>query len=90
MMTLSTLKQNVYVALESQTSEGGGVGKEMKIVEARLNVMHAVFLAVQTSSSLGNDILLKAQEIFHTLLDRHFTETLEVLVGRFDCLYVSW
>ena len=79
-MTLSTLKQNVYVALEPQRSEGGGVGKEMRVVEARLNVMHAVFLAIQASSSLGKDILLKAQKIFQTLLDRHFTETLEVLM----------
>ena len=89
-MTLSKLKENVYLALESQRSERGGVGEEMKVVEARLNVMHAVFLAIQTSSSLGKDILLKAQKIFQALLDQHFTETLEVLVGRLDCLYVSW
>ena len=79
-MTLSTLKQNVYLALESQRSEGGGVGNEMEVVEARLNVMQAVFLAIQTSTSLGEDILLKGQTIFQTLLDRHFTETLEVLM----------
>lgn len=79
-MTLSMLKENVYLALESQRSERGGIGEEMKVVEARLNVMHAVFLAIQTSSSLGKDILLNAQKIFQALLDRHFTVTLEVLI----------
>ena len=77
-MTLSELKQQVYVSLEPQRSEGGGGGGGMEVVEARLNVMQAVFLAVQTSLSLGPDILLKGQQIFQTLFNRHFTETLEV------------
>ena len=80
-MTLSTLKQNVYVALESQRSEGGWAGKEMKIVEARLNVMHAVFLVIQTSLSLRTDILDKGQRFFPYLLNEHFTETLQEVIN---------
>lgn len=77
MMTLSMLKQNVYMALEPQRSEGE-VGKEMEVLEARLNVMHTVFLVLQTSFSLGDDILLKGQQMFQTLANKHFTESLEV------------
>ena len=50
----------------------------MEVVEARLNVMQAVFLAIQTSLSLGADILLKGQQVFQTLFNRYFTEALEV------------
>ena len=50
----------------------------MEVVEARLNVMQAVFLAIQTSLSLGPDILLKGQQVFQTLFNRYFTEALEV------------
>ena len=71
-MTLSELKQKVYLALELHGGEGG------MVVEARLNVMQAVFVAIQSSSFLGEDILLKGQQIFKTLSDRHFTKTLEV------------
>ena len=78
MMTVSALKQDIYMALEPQRSEGGGVGKEMEVLEARLNVMQAVFLAIQTSTSLGEDILLKGRKIFQTLLYHHFTKTFEV------------
>ena len=74
-MNLSVVKQQVYVALESKE---GRVGKGMDVVEARLNVMQAVFVAIQTSPTLEEDILLKGQQIFQTLLNRHFTETLEV------------
>ena len=78
-MTLSELKQLVYVSVEPQRGEGGGGGgRGMEVVEARLNVMQAVFLAIQTSLSLGPDVLLKGQQIFQTLFNRHFTEGLEV------------
>ena len=50
----------------------------MEVVEARLNVMQAVFLAIQTSLSLGPDILWKGQQVFQKLFNRYFTEALEV------------
>lgn len=78
MMTVSTLKQDIYMALDPQRKEEGSVRKEVEVVEARLNMMQAVFLAIQASASLGEDILLKGQKIFQTLFDNHFTETLEV------------
>ena len=68
-MDLSMLR-HVYAVLES---EG-----ELKMVEAKLNVMQTVFLAIQTSLSLGEDILEKGKQIFQTLFSRHFTDTLEV------------
>ena len=74
-MTLLMLKQNVYMALGSEEKKEGDV---MEVVEARLNVMQTVFLVIQTSFSLGTDILQKGQQIFQTLFDRHFTNTLEV------------
>ena len=70
-MTLSELKQQVYVALEPQGSERTGIG----MVEAQLNVMQAVFLAIQTCPSLEEDILLKGQQIFQKLFSMHFTKT---------------
>ena len=79
-MTLSELKQQIYVSLEPQRSEGGGGGgRGMEVVEARLNVMQAVFLAIQTSLSLGTDVLEKGQHLFHFLFNAHFTDTLEVI-----------
>ena len=57
----------------------------MEVVEARLNVMHAVFLAIQTSLSLGIDILYKGWHFFHLLFNKHFIETLEVInMGGFE------
>jgi len=50
----------------------------MEAVEARLNVMQAVFLALQSSPSLERDVLLKGQQIFQSLFNRHFTVNLEV------------
>ena len=80
-MTLSELKQQVYVALEPQENEGALVDTRMEVVEARLNVMQAVFLAIQTSPSLEEDILLKGQQIFQTLYSMHFTKTEVTYVG---------
>ena len=81
-MNLSVVKQQVYLALESQRSKEGRLEKRMEAVEARLNMMQAVFVEIQTKPSLGEDILLKGQQIFQTLLNRHFTENLEVTVWR--------
>ena len=84
-MTLPGVKKSVYEALEPQRSEGAEDGMGMEAVEARLNVMHAVFLAIQTSLSLGIDILYKGQHFFHLLFNKHFTETLEVIdMGGFE------
>ena len=77
-MTLSVMKKYVYMTLGTQRNEEEEVGKEVEVLEAQLNVIHAVFLAIQSSTSLGEDIFLKGQKIFQTLLESHFTETLEV------------
>ena len=63
------------MALGCEEKREGGI---MEVVEARLNVMQTVFLVIQTSFSLGTDILQKGQQIFQTLFGRHFTNTLEV------------
>ena len=70
-MTLPELKQQIYVALEPQGNERAVIG----MVGARLNVMQAVFLAIQSSSLLEEDILLKGQQIFQKLFSIHFTKT---------------
>ena len=71
-MTLSAVKKSVYEPLGSET---GGL---WMVVEAKLNVMQAVFLAIQTSPSLGEEILQKGLHIFQTLLNEYFTTTLKV------------
>ena len=71
-MTLPAVKKIVYGPLGS---EAGG---QRKVVEAKLNLMQAVFLTIQTSPSLGEEILQKGVYIFRTLLNKHFTKTLEV------------
>ena len=81
-MNLSVVKQQVSAALNS---EGERVVKGMAVVEAWLNVMQAVFAAIQTSPTLEEDILLKGQQIFQTLLNRNFTEALEV-PGSVECV----
>ena len=70
-MTLSAIKKIVYGPL-------GSKGEQRKVVEAKLNLMQTVFLAIQTSPSLGEEILQKGLYIFRTLLNKHFTKTLEV------------
>ena len=90
-MSLPMLKQHVYVALEPQQSGEGGGGKGMEAVEARLNVMQVVFLSIQLSPSLDRDILLKGQQIFQSLFNRHFTDKLEVStqnVGRTPVVHI--
>ena len=72
LMTLSTVKKSVY---EPQGSEARGLWME---VEAKQNVMQAVFLTIQTSPSLEEDILQKGLHIFQTLLNEYFTTTLEI------------
>jgi len=80
-MTLLGVKKCVYEALEPQKSERAEDGMGMKVVEARLNVMHAVFLVIQTSLSLRTDILDKGQRFFPYLLNEHFTETLQEVIN---------
>ena len=77
-MSLSIVKKQVYVALEQQESEGEDGKKGMDTVEAQLNVMQGVFLAIQTSLSLKADVLLKAKHIFETLFNKHSTKTWKV------------
>ena len=72
-MTLSTVKKSFYEPLGSEVEELWKV-----VAEAKLNVMQAVFLVIQTSPSLGEEILRKGLHIFQTLLNKYFTKTLEV------------
>ena len=76
-----SVKQNVYEVLKPQGRESERGGKGTIVVEARLTVMQAVFLAIQASPSLREEALQKGHRIFQTLLNRHFTKTLEVLMG---------
>ena len=71
-MTLSAVKKSFYEPLGSEV-EG-----LWKVVEAKLNVMQAVFLAIQMSPSLGEDVLWKGLHIFQTLLDKSVPEKMRV------------
>ena len=70
-MTLPNLKQYIYSAL-------GDRSPEMTCVEARLNLMQATFLVLQTSPVLDDDVLMKGQQVFRTLFGTHFNEKSEV------------
>ena len=69
---LPNLKQCIYCSL------GDPEGK-MDTVEARLNLMQATFLTLQSSSDLtqDEDTVSKAQDIFKILFTRHFNESIE-------------
>ena len=76
-MCLPALKQHVYSALNPKATPA------METVEARLNVMQTVFLAMQSqpSPSLAeptDSLLTDSQQIFQTLFSRHFNEDMEV------------
>lgn len=68
-MTLPTLKQHIYRAIGPT---------QMNLIEARLNLMHATFLTLQSNANLDNDTLSKGYKVFQTLYSRHFDEKLEV------------
>ncbi len=74
-LTLPTLKSQIYCAL---VPEKPGTSRE---VEARLNVMQTTFLALQTSPALTQEVLVKGQQIFQTLLTRFFDEELKVCMS---------
>ena len=71
-MTLSAVKKSVYELLGSEA------GSLWMVVEAKLNVMQTVFMAIQTSPTLEEEILQKGLHIFQILLNEYFTTTLEV------------
>ena len=71
-MCLPALKRHVYSALNPKADAA------MVTVEARLNVMHTVFLTLQTLPELSNDLLHTSQQIFQTLFNRHFSEDMQV------------
>ena len=71
-MTLPSLMQYIFSALELQ-------GKEMNTIEAKLNLIQTTFLTLQISSDLerDDDILYKAHHVFRTLFTRHFDESVQ-------------
>ena len=78
-MCLPSLKQHVYSALSPMAQP------EMATVEARLNVMQTVFLALRsfldpTRAEPSETLLADSQKIFHTLFNRHFDVDMEVCV----------
>lgn len=71
-LTLPTLKSQIYCALVP------GKPGTSQTTEARLNVMQTTFLTMQTSPVLCEDVLLKAQKVFQTLMTRFFDAQLKV------------
>ena len=84
MLILPTLKQYIYHAIQSE-----GCSSDLELVEARLNLMHCTFLALQTSPQLDEGTLLKGRIIFQTLFSRHFNEAMEVCVCGCVCVCVG-
>lgn len=76
-MCLPSLKQHVYSALRPEATPA------MVVVEARLNVMQTVFLALRSFSDPAqaepsDTLLADSQKIFHTLFNRYFDVDMEV------------
>ena len=63
---MPVMKQYIYHSLTPDMSSAA--------VETRLNIMHIVYLCLQTSSTFDDDILCKAQCLFRTFSNQHFHE----------------
>lgn len=72
-MTLPTLKKHIYRALEHDQAS-----PHLVLIEAKLNVLHATYLALLSEPQLDEDLILKGQQVFQTLFSRHFEENQEV------------
>ncbi len=83
-LTLPTLRSQIYCALLP------GKPGSSQATEARLNVMQATFLALQTSSVLNEDLLVKSQQIFQTLFTRYFDQELTVHIAEAQVSNVQW
>ena len=75
-MTLPTLKKHIYRALEPLPDEQTTL--HLILIEAKLNVLHATYLALLSEPQLDEDLILKGQQVFQTLFSRHFEENQEV------------
>ena len=82
-MTLPTLKKHVYQALEPISDNQT---PHLILIEAKLNVLHATYLALLSEPRLDDDLILKGQQVFQTLFSRHFEENQEVGVRRRETL----
>ena len=71
-MILPNLKQYIHLAL-------GKANKEMRTEEAKMDIMQVTFLVLQINPDVeqNDDILQKGQQVFRTLLTRHFNEAME-------------
>ena len=81
MMCLPSLKQHVYSALHPAKPT-------MAVVEARLNVMHTVFLILRSFSDSAQTeppeaLLVDLQKIFQTLFNAFFNENMKVCIARY-------
>ena len=81
-MTLPTLKDYIYYSLYIPApSDGSGQPDGSGHLEARLNVMHTIYLTLLSSPTMSKDVLLRGQQVFQTLFTRFFKENLEVLIS---------
>ena len=76
-MCLPSLNHDVYGVLGAETNP------ENVVIEARFNVMHTVFLVLQSYSDSSEVVpsvalLMISQTIFQALFDKYFKENMEV------------
>ena len=85
-MTVTVLKHYIYLSL-SMPEAAGTVGLDFNLLEAKLNVMQATFLVLESSPSLNQDVLDEGLLTFQTLFNRYFKEGVQVQKG-ISCAYV--
>lgn len=71
------LKHYIYLPL-SVSEAADMVEPDFNLLEAKLTVMQATFLVIQSIPSLNLDILKEGQQIFQILFNHYFTEDMQV------------
>ena len=68
------IKESVYHVTEAVDTSG----LDFNLLEAKLNVMEATFLVLQSNPSLNKDALDEGLHTFQTLFNRYFKEDMQV------------
>ena len=68
-MLIPSLKKGIHEALKSP---------KLVEIEAKFNVLHAIYLILLSNPQFDDDLLLKGQSVFKSLLSAYFKENKHV------------
>ena len=78
---MPAMKEYIYNRLTPDTASAA--------VETRLNIMHAIYVCLQTKPRLDDNILHKAQNVFQTFSNQHSVEKFVVSSLHNDPSFIS-